>query len=187
VQEVTAARVTIEFSPLSTEWARVGEFQANLQPRSNLRLLSSLQSREDYIRFNRLKRDPTFVSVELAGVASSARDGLILQFQPMLKCLSGQRKEDYIGFIDSVPVPSAKSVIGGLPEKSVRIDKEFDMPHQVVFGPAKLVSEYAKAVTKNSPGIDLLKRAFGSAIAVAFKSMAEARELEMPDWHVTSP
>jgi hypothetical protein len=182
-----AARVVFQPSPLSSDWAKIGKIPEGM-PRRSRSFLRSLRSSQSYVAGYQITRDPVFISIELTPTGSdNSGRSLFAQFDLFVKCACNLLVRNFVGFIDSSPVLPASMIVGGRPELSVRLDKHFDKPHTVVFGPAIVLEAYWKAAAKTRPKPEVTKKKIGSALVVLFNEPEELRGLDLPEWHTICP
>jgi hypothetical protein len=179
-------RVSCELSPLNVDWHRLEDIQAGAPvSRQAQRLIWSFQSRESYVKINRIKRDPVFISIETAyaGAKTPLNSRQLLQDTgPIIQAVGNAQEENYIGFVDAPPVVSVVDALGGQPNKSSRLDSHFDRAHLIVFGPRQMIDAYAAAVRASEPKVAFTTDSLGAAALIAFKDVAQLSN-RVPEWH----
>lgn len=187
-----ALSATILFEPslLNKDWASVGEIQPSDHARPTLRKLWSVESHEGYVLGNKLKRDPVFISIVVKYPTDSkvsTRKTVLTEFEGFIQAIGSAYEKGYIGFIDPRELMPAKTIIGGQPKKSVRMDLKFDMPHMITLGPQSVMGQFHDDIVAQYPKIDLLSEDIGSCKVVAFKDRGELEEIDLPKWHDLHP
>ena len=185
-----SASITFHPSPLNKDWATIGEIQPDEYTRPTRQRLWSLQSDEESVVSHKLKRDPVFISIVVkypTETKSSTRKTILKEFGGFINLIGAKYQKGFIGFIDPLELMPARTIIGGMPDKSVRMDLRFDQPHMITFGPQSVLSEFYDDVIAEYPKIDAITEDIGSCKVVAFKDWAELKQIDLPKWYDVHP
>ncbi|MFZ6722665.1 hypothetical protein [Undibacterium sp. Ji49W] len=190
-EELENIKMTIEPSPLNEDWAAIEKFDFVDYTRPVGKELFSLGTREGYVFFNRLKRDPVSIFIEIRLVDETQKissDNMIELFSGFFTMIGNKYVEGYIGYIDNGYSFNARTrMVGTEKKKAVRMDENFDKPHMAIFGSSKVIQRYVADVRNAYLDINMITETFGSASIVAFKNKAEVKEINMPEWHQCHP
>lgn len=182
-----AFRFSCELSPLNADWSKIGEIGADRKcTQQELRLLWSSQSKEDYLRINKLSRDAVFISIESVWEGLDIRQGgksLVDGFASLLSVTDAVLTRNYIGFIDFSPAMPATIALSGQPEHSKRIDSHFDRPHLVVFGPRLVMKKYIADIRELPAKPKFGTKALGKSDVVWFTDVQQLAKVDLPKWH----
>ncbi len=176
-------------SPLNEDWAKFGEIQFEEYTGPIRRALRGLESRESSVTLKNIQRHPGFLSIIVTAAVepqSLTRKFIIQLFQNMIRTISTDYTDGYIGYIDLSRTMPAAEVMGNV-GFARGLDKFLDKPHAMVFAPQALLQRYEMDVRAAYPKLDILSEKIGSAMIVAFKDREELAEILMPEWHLVHP
>lgn len=183
--QVDAIRIQATQSVLSPQWPVVTDRAISDAPLSVRRQLRSLLSTQSFVQANGLERFPSSLLMQATG-NGDAMDvaALACLCEPLIVQAGAMLPRDYVGFVDnwqSFPWLPAEDSIGGQPQHAVRMDRYFDKPHLLTFGPREVMLEYAKDIVCS--GVEVTTFESGPSLTVMFNDWKQACSQRIPRWH----